>query len=280
LPLHPHGEKYLAYFLSVFATLPNVNDSTEFDPGWPHAAMVLSLLGLLGLLVLVARHRLQVSWQRMHQEGMTFLTTLVLLFTVAFLFWGRSIDFLWPLVLLLLGRLLATNPYVFQDTASVLLPRHALPLLPKLLAGTIGLVALTNVGKLAWVLASGDAQYSLAPIERTLTPLNPGTLVLNVDWDLFPAFFAVRSDLRYARGMDPGFDALPDPRGLALFEELQRLEVGEQLDVTAWLGDIQTLYPSDVLLLVADRHRTLAALLEEHGMRPVAEGEPVLLYEL
>ena len=252
--IHPHSLQYVHYLSVVFFRLPfldTVEVGSEMLTGIGRMGMVVALLGCISLMIALLRQK-NVSWKSMNASATTPLLFLCVVFTLGMILWVRMIDVLWPLLLLTLARLSTVSSISWNDLERFL-PAFALRT-PFSLAILVLLVSLHTI-KLHYTLLTSDAHRDLAPFAESLGHLEAGSRILNVDWYLFPALYSTRPDLVYARGMDPGFDAVMSSEVSGLYAQIRRGEM-EWEDA---LEELRIFYPStDALVLWKERHPRFA----------------------
>jgi len=256
--LHPGPAEYLWYLQHVLAVIPFLGslglgvelttsiytDMISVMLTW--AAIVLAV----GFLTKEERGGL---WRTRHD--VVFFVLLIVLFTGAYLFWTRAIDFLWPLMLVTLGLLVARYPDLPARFRRHLLPQGVL--------GPVGLgcLLLLMFGPSVRSLAMTPFRIpSLDSIGTALEKVPQGSTILLVDWELMPALVHQRHDLRFTSGMDPTFTYLADPD---MTLKLRELESFPELPINLplWLRTLPEDYVSPYVVVASYRHPTLVKTL-------------------
>jgi hypothetical protein len=243
--VHPAGMEYLHYIGTAFFAIPFLPDrSMELRGGFGEGALIYFFV----MLLLLARVRVRFPDGR--KDGALLLEWLALLFFLLFFVWVRSVDFLWPLLLLLIGVRIADESLREMGRQTAVL--------------AVCLCAITFT-VLSVKLARTDADRSLEPYRLAMSNVETDATILNPDWYTFAPLVAVRPDARYATGIDPAFTSLTDPQAYAL--------ITKELPTQEWLTSLLQVYPSDYVFLPVQRHQTLVDTLRSAGMTDVS-GDP------
>lgn len=274
--LHPTSVEYLRYLWLVFiksSFYPLFDKGSELGSGLGRGVILYPLLGLAVLLqALLIRER----GIRSVGNVIFLLNVLVAAFFLQFLLWLRAIDFLWPLLLLLLGALLTDGAPALKRLGHLLLP----PALNKTWVLSALLIPLCSAttGRLTYDLVSTDGSRSLKSLEQALENVSPRASVLNVEWDYFSSFVAARPDLRYALGMDPAFTYVSSLRAYGLLRLIlpptENIPDGRSfVDARRWVCALLSEYPAEYVLLSAAREAPIVESLRSQGFRDVS-GNP------
>ncbi len=263
---HPHPIAYLFYLRDTFIHIP-------FLPGLQlgsemHSGLFASRRVFVFIAVIVLLHggltRAKTTWKIFHESGLSLLAFLTVFFLALFLLWERAIDFLWPMTILLLVRLLSVRPGLFTETLRCLMPRK---FVFRPVIGTLIVLLLCGSSFVATAkpLIETDHDRALSLFTEALSSVPRGSTLLNVDWHFFMGAVEVRPDLQYATGIDPSYTYLDDPKALELLSELNTPKFQSSPtpdDVHVWLREMTTEYPSDFLILFRSYHAALTAQLE------------------
>jgi len=204
--LHPQNKQYLNYIAEVFLSIPfskNLGIGGEFTSGLLDAdPAIFFAWGLLPVLFVFISRQLGKRYLFHHRASFVLLFSLSVVFFGGYLFWQRTIDYLWPLLLLTLASMLSCSTQIQNSVHQGLLRRRLFGLSFLHLILLLGLWQVTSL----WVGArQTSTRQSLSDFD-VLQGLPPQSRVFNLDWDYFPAYFFFRPDLLYARGMDPTLD--------------------------------------------------------------------------
>ncbi|MBI3331673.1 hypothetical protein HYZ99_01805, partial [Candidatus Peregrinibacteria bacterium] len=180
---------------------------------------------------------------------------LVLGLCAAQLLWLRTVDFLWPMLIAAIAYLHGRHPTVFRDAKRFLLPKF---FAGSFLADLFIVLAILQSITIGVIQISRDERRSLTPF-RAIEAVAPGATVLNAAWDSFPPFLALRSDLRYATGMDPTFLHDEDPVAYALIAQFEHVGT-ESLPAGTWTEQLLDAVPSDVLVVRNQHPKPIDAL--------------------
>lgn len=263
--VHPHSADYLTYFITVFFKITGRDTASlgqEMHSGFGRFLPFVEVFLAGSLLSLLHAYKSKkISVQDMQKTGITLVLVLIAVFFFLFIKWRRSLDFLWPLSLLLFAQIHALHPTALIDalkqfsktskqrklTLLALLASFALlaffprlldflwPILTLLLFAifhsldhrpirliTSGLCCLVFAQLMLWTYPF-DAARSLVPFAGMLRIPTAGRVV-NMDWQSFPMLVSLRPDLTYAHGIDHTFLKLTHPNILHSFDVLTNLE--------------------------------------------------------
>ncbi len=308
--LHPDPLYYLSYLRDVFLRIPFAQElgiGTEFAGGLADADIFLFLvLFLLILVVALCRKRLSLP-VLLSRRPEIFLTLFLMLgFLGAYVLWERAVDLLWPLMLLFALQLLTCDARVEREAFMHLhSPIH--PRLPFRWIHGLLLLLFLNSGLIISQNIEFDRSRSLA-FYSAIQNVPPQSRILNIDWDIFPVLFFLRSDLLYARGMDPTFDWVNDAEATELLDRVndrfafqwsdlpgtyrdarsrwQKTQFlfqreNTSMDVREWLTEVRTRFAPQYLLIDRRKHRWLIArVLEEPSMTLVAESPFISIFQM
>ena len=281
LLLHPQARNFAHYVFTIFLRVPfltELDTGTEMHSGIGRMAAVLTLLGACSLFAYHLWYTRRVSWKEMHRRGLSLTASIVLVMTLGMLLWVRMLDFLWPLLLILLAQVLSLYPPIAKETAHVLLPRWAL--LRKYTLGVLLLVLTVNTAKTFYSFSTVNAENALSHFTDPMKNIPEKSRVLNVDWDLFPSLFSARPDLLFARGMDPSYDYLSDPDSIRFFAAVRN--PSEETDWNVWLTELIQHIPSDYLALWrAEKRRNMIETLNQNkSLEHVGMSDRIIVYKI
>ncbi len=283
--LHPDGGAYVAYLVDVFLRVPfltGLEFGTEMQSGFSMGFRVLVMLAVLALLH-AGYFKSGMSIRQYHRTGLSFLLLVNLIFLLLFLRYSRSIDFLWPLLLLSFLVLLSERPEALTVAVDRLVPPSLRihPVLPPLI--TLLLCASVFAG-VQGALYSSDETRSLRTYQNALADLPAGSRVLNVDWHFFMPAVLVRPDLKYATGIDPSFTSLDNPNVQRLLTEIRTDAWRNEktaVEARQWMSALLAEYPSDFLVFFQKRHADWTSFLAEELHLPVhAINETVIVFDV
>jgi hypothetical protein len=276
LAMHPLPLEYIRYLWVIFVQTPIAhlpNGAAEMRSGFGSLAIAYPVIALI-VLVQASAWR----WRSVRDLpfALALLNVLVVLFFVQFLLWVRAIDFFWPFLLLLLGAVLADSEQGFRK-----LLRHALPQWLQKTSVIFALVIAVVISAFAPLAASliiNNADTSLRSHQSALRNVESGSRILNVDWDRFSAFSAVRPDLRYDVGIDPMYTYVGDPVSHRLLLMIAQPDGGQpdlrrHIDIRSWLRVLLALHPADYIVLSSDRSGPIIEKLRSLPLTNVS-GDP------
>lgn len=263
--LHPHPLSYIAYLATVFLRIPflsGVGLSSEMQTGIMDLGCVSILVAWTWIILSLTsiKHRKR-SWSFLRNvTDLCALLIAALLFTAMYVVWIRAIDVLWPLLVALMARLYMLDTGAPRRLASTLLSKHRRS--KSFLRSSIMVLALLQLVSVPFGMFHRDAMQSLQPYAG-IHRISPGSRVLNLDWDRFFIYVALRPDLRYATGIDPSFTYLTDPvvatSLLALRQKSTALADADKRDT---IRTVMSAYPSDVIVFKKTSFPALAATLQ------------------
>jgi hypothetical protein len=248
-----------------FAAIPahvNIGLGTEMLPGLYFDSIALFIsIGMLVLLLQITILVERTVWKTLHQSHLTFMGLLVIALLCGYFRFIRTIDFLWPTLILFAAMLVSLSPTAPREAVRRFLPRFVPPQAPLIVLVVLSALLMTTV--LGSTLAR-DAKKSLT-LYAALETIPAGAQVLNIDWDLFPPFTYLRPDVRYATGIDPTFTFLTNPKLAQLtslvWTESFRME-HPVVDATEWVRQLKASIPAEYLVIEARRHKAIIPLLE------------------
>ncbi len=282
---HPDATQYFFYILDTFVRIPFIAGmqlGSEMQSGIFASTRIFAILAVVVLLHggLV---RAGVSVRKYNESGLSLLAGLTLFFFLLFLLWTRSIDFLWPIAMLLLVRFLSAFPGLFMETLTQIMPRRFRfsprfgVLIPLLLCASSFTAAASS-------LVETDQDRSLSVYTDALSVIPQGSRVLNVDWYFFMGAVAMRPDLRYATGIDPSYTYLDNPEALQLLVSLNTPDFQQSPadhDVRAWLQDIVRIHPSEYLVLFRKGHEAVIDRMENGlFMKDLSKSSRIAVFKL
>lgn len=280
LILHPQTTNYIHYVLTIFLKVPfqeQLHIGTEMQPGIGNMAPIIALWGIIALFVKVTLES-GTAWKTFHERGITLSIGITALMTVGMLSWIRMLDFLWPLLLVLIAQLISLRPQVAEETARLIIPNR---IVNKKIGLCVLLLFLTvHTAKAYNIYIQNDVDRAPVHFSEPLKNIPRAARVLNVDWDLFPSLFSVRPDLLYARGMDPSYDYLVDPYLNQLYAVI-RTSSPKSIQWDVWIEELQSNVPSDYLALWADKHADVIAELDEiDGIELIGRSKKLVVYKI
>ncbi len=280
--LHPEPLLYIQYVMTAFLRIPflhGIGLSREMQSGIT-ATSCISILFVVafGILCAVRLKQKNMMPKALQHSATSVLSVSTAFLTVAFLFWVRAIDVLWPLILLW-----AASIYSLDRTAPREILRMFFPVRTKLLTflAILFMVAIiAQVLSLPYIFIRDDASHSLSPYKE-LAVLPPNAHVLNLDWDKYFVYTAVRPDLKFAAGIDRTFTYLTDPE---VSESIYNLEQGSSKkipmpDIRASLDTIFAAYPSDYMIVSHKKFEPVIQFLEtDISFERLANNDTIAIY--
>ncbi len=269
LMLHPQASAYISYLFHVFLQTPfaprSLSNSGEMTPT-SSSNIPLAVLGVCALCILGAvkakSFRINDAWK----IGTPLLLALILPLTGAYLIWSRSIDFLWPLLVVLLAQVLALSWKFSADLFNVSMK----PLFPKargggLIAGVIVLASVLTIQRSGLLLWRTDGTRSMDHV-AVLRTLPDGSRMLNPEWFFVPPFIAANPRLKFVSGFDNIFLRKANPEAFDLLEVYFSLGARiphPVIDIHAWMSQILAIYPSDYLIVSRQWGESLLPVLRQ-----------------
>ncbi|TSC58259.1 MAG: hypothetical protein Greene041619_690 [Candidatus Peregrinibacteria bacterium Greene0416_19] len=230
--LHPSPLAYATYLLTVFPSIPflwSAGLGSEMQSAFLVSDVIPPFLLTAGVALLAAFARTPggLNTEGMRRGGVLFLLILCGALFLAYLLWSRSIDLLWPFLLLTIARMEQARPGLIDSTARFFL--RGLSICRTATFSMIGICLLQSAIFLATLRLTNHRQSVLA--FAPLRSLPPGSRILNVDWDLFAPLLATNPRLRFATGIDASFTYLEDPDAWQALRTLNTKEATtEQID--------------------------------------------------
>src|SRR3989344_104036 len=307
--LHPQSREYVLWMKNIFFVVPF---SKELDLGgeiynglgFADAGVYLLLISCILLIFLLAvRQELANALHR--RPEIILLGVLALLFFAAYLLWVRAIDLFWPMGVILLLSLVSATDGAMQDAKRFLFSKQ-FPLGIRAMHVVIVLFVITSAHHL-WLFVGNDDRRSVASFSA-INAVPAGSTVFNADWEYFPVLFFLRSDLLYARGMDPTHDELPVRSLIAKLHEAKFLpketlfsrewftelwsrvdmkqlgirRMGEKdVDADAWLMELRSIAQPQYLALYRGAHpRLIQSLTTSSGATLFSESRAMIIFSL
>lgn len=282
---HPEPLSYATYVLRTFVRIPfipGIQLGTEMQSGVLLGFRMFCITAVIALLH-ASLFRDGMTSRDYQQSGLSLLSFLAGFFLLLFLLWTRAIDFLWPILVLLLIRILSLKPGIFQETITHLLPSR-FRIKPLILYLLFFMLVASVFAGVQGALYASDETRSLRPYADALSEIPAGSTILNVDWHFFMPAVLVRPDLKYATGIDPSYTYLDNPEALRLLAQLNTPEFRSSPTANGtreWLQQILSEYPSDYLVLLTSRHKEFVAVLKEQlGLKDVSKSEEVAVFDV
>lgn len=279
LLLHPQTLAYVSYLSTVFLKIPFLKAETGLSPEMASGLFDISAISVLlgcsaAVLGMFALEKRMPASRVLYSSDLAYHCVIVLLLTLMFSLWVRTIDFLWPVLLLLLARLTAMDPMVWSRLKRAIGIPDALH---RILCAVIALHVLIVPVR----LLMDDASHDLSPY-RAIERIPSGSHVLNFDWDRFSIYVYLRPDLHYATGIDPSFTYVTDPK---VADDLRTLKASSQQvsdeEIRNALELIFKAYPSQYVMLYRDDHqRTIDILRTMPDVSIIAESQTIFIAHL
>jgi len=246
--------------MTVFFRIPflkELNLGSEMRIGIPFVITSIAILLLAFFLVIVARkwNSVEMTYQRLLSNPVTPLSFLSLGFLYCTAFWIRGIDFLWPITLLLLAETFALTRSTLDFQKSKTRLRYHTRALGILLFALF----ITTIVRVSYDIRRVDVRRNF-PNTEILAAVPADAKVLNMSWDAFPILLTLRSDVRYATGMDPSLTHITDPDMQTLLQMYSSAAFKLKkpiINVDSWLRQVLEQYPSDYIALSPRRFHTL-----------------------
>ncbi|HAI98822.1 TPA: hypothetical protein DCL30_04805 [Candidatus Peribacteria bacterium] len=286
LLLHPQAPAYLHYLFTVFLQpvfSQQMSHGTELLGGFGLGShMAEPAAGAAILLGACAFSCSKVPLRTLHERGVTFTAFIVVGLLAAFWLWARSIEMLWPVLILLIGQIIGLAP-----SAPALLLQKILP--ARFTTGSLAVCALliiaaNNIETTSSYLLREDPRRSLAPVAEALKDIEPGAHVLNTLWDTFAMLFAVRPDLTYATAMDSSFTAIEDQTGSLLLDVTRDRTFAFPdpiISASSWLRQTLDRFPSAQYLVLPTKNRSFVqALSALPSLERIASNEVIAVFRV
>jgi len=280
--LHPEPIEYLKYMGLVFFRTPFMNfpdRATELSGGLGEGGIIFVITAVIVLL-----HFLIIFNRKVRQKDLfvlLFLDFVAVFFLAQFMLWARSMDFLWPALLVLAGWLTTYFADPFGKLSELFSQkRHAIGALT---AAFTLFVCFVSTVPLALAINFSDKNHSLNFYKQAFANVEPSARILPVRWDWFSPSVAVRPDLKYARGIDPLFDYASNSGAYALMAAVfptRFPETRQYIDAEGWLEASLKVYPSDYLMLSAERYAPIIKSIKKLGYEDVSQSEKWAVFDV
>lgn len=284
LLLHPWPIEYLLWLKNIFFVIPFAKDlglgaEVYSGLGFADKSSFLLLAACVLLALRLALHQ-KLKDAFLQRKEILLYAVITICFFVAYMLWGRTLDFLWPIMVILLLCLATASDSVQRDVITLL----TAPFTRFRARGihVVGAMILISIGILAGShIFGGDSDRNLA-FADPVRSIPEGSTVFNLDWDFFPVFLFLNSSVRYVRGMDPTIDnenvrmllrdaigPLPEKQGnvfLRLYRELaseiSKKQTSEAEMMTAeearvWITDVKRAVDPDFIVFHSYRWKRL-----------------------
>jgi len=257
--LHPESMSYAQYLFTVFlkpAFNKDLGVGAELYSGFGKGSYIME--PVLGVIILILMYQILVlkkSFKDLNNTGITFTFVLSCILLCFFYKWGRSIDFLWPMLLIAFGQAL----HMYQTTTSTAFRKQISKDFSKSARVVFYILTILlpfNVFRVTIPLYNINPKNDLAAYSD-LSVIPTGSHVLNTDWWAFPIYFTVRPDLLYSSGMDPTFNYEFDPEGQRLLGVLKSDMIETEnsvVDPARWLRNIRSRYDAQYIVFDAKWH--------------------------
>jgi len=267
LLLHPHPRSYISYLFTAFARIPflkSIGLSREMQSGILDISMIgIAILIAVGILlvVLLREQKKLLPWK--NHFTVVLLSAISSCLFVAFFFWIRAIDLLWPFLILCIASIYAIDPAV---TKNFFKKWKLSKNLKTIFIAAIVVVSIGQISSMPLVFLRDDSKHSLVAY-KAINDIPTGSRVLNMDWDHFSIYVALRPDLQYATGIDRSFTYLTDP---SISETVFSIEESIKLGRLPqnWELSLQSIlkaYPSDYIVL---SHAKFGLLIDAIKQKP------------
>jgi hypothetical protein len=282
LLLHPHSFLYIDYLVTVFLKIPflkSIGLSSEMKSGLVDGAFLSVIcilsIGFLFAVRLVEKH--SVSWL-LKQRSVLYLTVCVLPLSVAFCIWVRTIDVLWPLLIVWLASIFVLDRTALWDTLSKLLPKKTKAM--RALQYVTILVCIAEIVIMPYLFMRDDHLHALDRYKNiALIPAN--VKVFNFDWDFFALFSLLRPDLQFTSGIDRSFTYLTDPDvSIAVHQlEQERYKNPSAADVQKIVDAVLKTYPAEYVVLTHGKFEpVIQALKSNQAFGLLSDNKTLAIY--
>lgn len=286
LLLHPYKWGYVHYMATVFFRIPfmkSIGIGAEFSPGAIQGFFLPLTVGIAALLLIQARTKSSLSTHDALPP--LFSVALTLPFLAGFLLWERFVDFLWPFCVLLIAGTVRIHPQGPDQLIALLSAKQPHRRTMRVLIAGFVAFQLVSFGLLTWKpLLKADGVKGLEQFSRPLAGIPAGSKILNLQWDSIPLLLNARSDLLYARGMDPTFTFATDPDIIWLLDipyQDAAKRIDPIIDTRKWLTQLLHQYPSDYIAVRKWYTGSFAeSLKSERGLRLHGESPAFAVYEV
>lgn len=280
LYLHPHNTEYLQYLYSAFVQIPFLQNPIELSREMQSGFMDVSGAGviiLLGSATVLTLLEWRMRGAAFFRTPSFFLLLVALLLLPFYVLWVRSIDLLWPVLVLLNAGLASLQLKPVMKFARFLSAKKLFRILGSAYAAAQVLLV--------------PGWFALHNYENTLSVYNvlenipSGARVLNLDWERFFAYVSVRPDLEYAAGIDPSFTYLTEPEAAEDLKNLQDEQLATVKDpsvsAATFMQSLLKLYPAEYLAVHKGNYDTLIKLAETLPfLKPVGESPAMMIYSV
>ena len=255
LALHPHAGEYIYYLFHIFLQIPfappSLSTPRELTPT-NSSNIPLAILAVSGLCFAGAMKAKSIQMRDVRNLGTPFIFALIVPLLGAYLIWARSIDFLWPLLIVLLAHVLVLSWTFSSDLFAVSMKPH----FPRLRGGelvlyVIALASFLTILRAGLWLQRTDSDRSMDHV-AVLQTLPDGSRMLNPEWSLVPPLMATNPRLKFVTGFDNIFLRKANPEAFDLLEVYFSLAAQiphPVIDIHAWMSQILEMYPSDYLVV-------------------------------
>jgi hypothetical protein len=273
--LHPQAGEYLLYLHDVFLKIPFLDSeaslSTEMQPGiWVFSLSILVIL--LASALLIACDIPSKTLRSFHRTQVFFPFMCAVAFLVLYIFWIRAIDVLWPLSLVLFASLAVRHWKEFLAAFHFFIRSKVIVTL------FLGLCAFQVCAVPIWFYMNEDTKDLSA--YAAIEDIEPGSRVLNMDWQRFAVYVFLRPDLTYATGIDPVFTYDTDPRVTRILLAL-RDDVFQKENAPAMLRELMILYPSDYIVMTEVAYAKAADTLETmQGLEKISSSREIRVFRI
>jgi len=307
--LHPQSGEYFLWMKNIFFVVPfskelDLGGEVYSGLGFTDVGVYLLLISCILLCFLLAS-RGELSLAMRNRPEIILLGALTLLFFIAYLQWVRAIDLFWPIGTLLFLSLVSVSEEVERDALRFFRSK-IFPFRLSAMHIVFVLFLMTSVHHV-WLFVGDDARRSPASFDA-IESVPAGSTVFNVDWEFFSVLFFLRSDLLYARGMDPTHDdlsvraliaKLSDRRFLSqepmfshawfadLWSRIDWKELGirrtqeSEIDVDAWLAELRTIADPAYLAMRRDTYPMLTeSLKNRNDLTVFSESRAMIIFSL
>jgi len=280
LTLHPYPHEYVQYLYSAFIQIPFLGNTVELSKEMTSGFADVSGMGviiLIGSAVILTFMEWRTRSRAFLRTPSFFLILVTFSLLPLYVFWVRTIDLLWPVLVLLNTGLISVQ-----------------------LKPVMKFVHLLRGKKLLRILGSAyaSAQILLVPgwfalhnhentlnVYEVLQQLPSGARVLNLDWERFFAYVSVRPDLEYAAGIDPSFTFLTEPEAAKALQQLQdgTLETlpGSQEAAGSMMKLLLKYYPADYIAVHRGKYDELMKIAGKLPfLKPIAESPAMMIYSV
>ncbi|MDA1208938.1 MAG: hypothetical protein O2904_02810 [bacterium] len=260
--LHPDSLDYARYLCTVFyqaVLFSGIDRPAEMQSGIDIVGMPAAMVGLSTLWLVAAMREKRTTMAQLHSSGVSLIYITACLLLVLSIAIARTIDFAWPVTVLLMMITIAIDPHAPGILSQAIFPRSVCK--KWIFLSLLFLFPIISMGKM-YVALQESGGYSPETAAIALENIPSETKVLNIDWDLFSLLFSSRQDLRYARGIDPTFDFIFDEKKARLFD-IPLHSNSEYIDWHKWLLDLFDAYEGDYLALWNPYHPDLVDHIRE-----------------